>query len=362
VIGEQQDRVEYAASIFDAETYPGQPAEDARQLQGEELRAAQLKHNEDWINRMKEEGRLVIDTGPAEQRVDYPLPTRPSDWPLAPYEVELSAIDNYPNVIRPWEDMTGAPNFPWKYDSSTYRDGYYKLEQPAASRAASDSQTEAGPEVAEPAGSKPSDTHAEQHQDPTPASPDGLDAVTESPSVRNFREDIARGRKFEALERDSFKDGWGHVGDPGDEVRTLKGKYDRKTGKEVPTGEGRIDNRVHDQENDIAIINEVKATDWSQYKYTPPKPKEEKVEKEEKEEKAPWMNRADKIAGQVNSYVYGELSDPEGAESVQPYVTFPNRPRDPKNTDSVNEEFTKDIVDRFGEQGIYVEWAEDRRR
>jgi hypothetical protein len=149
VIGEQQTRVEYAASMFNAETYPGLSAEHAGLPENsEELRTAQLKHNEDWINQMKEEGRLVIDTGPAEHRENYPAPTRQNDWPQAPYEVELSAIDNYSNVIRPWEDMTGTPNFPWKYDSSTYPDGYYKLEQDPAAGAAIDSQTGAGPEVA----------------------------------------------------------------------------------------------------------------------------------------------------------------------------------------------------------------------
>jgi hypothetical protein len=171
VIGEQQDRVKYAASRFEAEVYKGLPEEEAAGLleDSEELRTAQLKHNEDWINRMKEEGRLVIDTGPAEQRVSYPAPTRPSDWPQGPYEVELSAIENYPNVIRPWEDMTGTPNFPWKYDSSTYSDwdGYYKPEQNAPAGAASDSQTAAGSTLAGPDEMSSRDVDADQLQDST---------------------------------------------------------------------------------------------------------------------------------------------------------------------------------------------------
>ena len=134
VIGEQQDRVEYAAERFGAETYPGLTAEQAGLEEGSaELKAAQLEHNNAWINQMRDEGRLIIDTGPAEPRGQYPKPTRPSDWPAAPYEIELGAIENYPNVIRPWEGMTKAPNFPWKYDSSTYQDGHYKPDQHRAS-------------------------------------------------------------------------------------------------------------------------------------------------------------------------------------------------------------------------------------
>ncbi|MQS16074.1 hypothetical protein F7Q99_28495 [Streptomyces kaniharaensis] len=122
MIGEQQDRVEYAAKRFGAETYPGLTAEQAGLPEGSaELKAAQLEHNHAWINQMKDEGRLIIDTGPAEPREHYPEPTRRRDWPEAPYEMELGAIENFPNVIRPWENMTGAPNFPWKYDSSTYQ-------------------------------------------------------------------------------------------------------------------------------------------------------------------------------------------------------------------------------------------------
>jgi hypothetical protein len=125
----------------------GRAAAEA-EADGEELITAQLKHNEDWINRMREEGRLVIDTGPAEQRSSYPAPTRPSHWPQGSYEVELSAIDNYPNVIQPWENMTDTTNFPWKYDPSTYADadGYYKPEQDRAAGAAN-SQTATGPDA-----------------------------------------------------------------------------------------------------------------------------------------------------------------------------------------------------------------------
>lgn len=139
VIGEQQDRVIYAAGRFGAETYSGLSAEEAGLREGSaELKDAQLEHNAAWISQMRDEGRLIIDTGPAEPRGQYPEPTRPSDWPAAPYEVELSAIEDYPNVIRPWEDMTGTPNFPWKYDSSTYQEeaGYYQAEQDTAADSA----------------------------------------------------------------------------------------------------------------------------------------------------------------------------------------------------------------------------------
>jgi hypothetical protein len=139
VIGEQQSRVDYAANMFDAETYPGLKAEETAPREGSaELKAAQLEHNKEWITRMKEEGRLVIDTGPAEWRGAYPEPTRPSGWPQAPYEAELSAIENYPNVIRPWADMTGADNFPWKYDPSSYHDGFLHRDEgtPATDAAA----------------------------------------------------------------------------------------------------------------------------------------------------------------------------------------------------------------------------------
>jgi DNA/RNA non-specific endonuclease len=130
VIGEQQSRVDYAARMFDAETYPGLTAEEAGLPEGgDELKAARLQHNEDWISQMKEEGRTIIDTGPAEWRVEYPEPTRPSDWPEAPYEAELRVIEDYPNVIRPWADMTGTPNFPWRYDSSY--EGYSPPTEPA---------------------------------------------------------------------------------------------------------------------------------------------------------------------------------------------------------------------------------------
>lgn len=112
VIGEQQSGVDYTARMFGAETYPGLTAEEAGLPEGsDELRAARLQHNEDWISQMKEEGRTIIEAGPAEWR-EYPELTRPSDWPEAPYEAELRVIEDYQNVIRPWADITGTPNFP----------------------------------------------------------------------------------------------------------------------------------------------------------------------------------------------------------------------------------------------------------
>lgn len=136
VIGEQQNRVDYAAERFGAETYPGLSAEQAGLPEGSaELTTARLEHNKAWIRQKIAEGRLVIDTGPAEARGSYPSPTRPSDWPEAPYEAELAAIEGYENVIRPWGDMRGTPNFPWTYDPSTY-DGALHPDGPPNDRAA----------------------------------------------------------------------------------------------------------------------------------------------------------------------------------------------------------------------------------
>jgi hypothetical protein len=123
VIGEQQDRVDYAAARFGGEVYAGLPEHKAAAMDEADLRLAELQDNEDWINRMKEENRLIIDTGPAESRASYPQPTRPPGWPRSSYEVETDAIQGYPNVIRPWHDTRAEPNFPWTYDPSTYDDG-----------------------------------------------------------------------------------------------------------------------------------------------------------------------------------------------------------------------------------------------
>ena len=182
VIGEQQGRVDYAANMFDAETYPGLTAEEAGLPEGSaELKAAQLEHNKDWISRMKEEGRLVIDTGPAEWRNEYPEATRPSDWPEAPYEAELSTIENYPNVVRPWADMTEAPNFPWKYDPSSYHEGYLHRDEgtpttDAAAGLTRDPAVADSPESAELSDTRSSDTSSalardEGHALPATAGP-----------------------------------------------------------------------------------------------------------------------------------------------------------------------------------------------
>ena len=60
--------------------------------------------------------------------------------------------------------MTGTPNFPWKYDSSTYSDsdGYYKPEQDTAAGAAN-SQTAAGPDAAGSDEMSGGDASADRH-------------------------------------------------------------------------------------------------------------------------------------------------------------------------------------------------------
>ncbi len=120
VIGEDQPRVNYAAERFDAETYPGLSADEARHAEGSaELDAARLAHNEAWLRKSMDEGRIVIDAGPAEPRSDYPQPTHgahgaPTDaertYPeSAPYEMERRVSEGYERKISPWEDMSRSP-------------------------------------------------------------------------------------------------------------------------------------------------------------------------------------------------------------------------------------------------------------
>ena len=120
VIGEDQPRVNYAAERFDAETYPGLSPDEARRAEGSaELDAARLAHNEAWLRKSMDEGRIVIDAGPAEPRTDYPQPTHgahgaPTDaertYPeSAPYEMERRVSEGYERKISPWEDMSRSP-------------------------------------------------------------------------------------------------------------------------------------------------------------------------------------------------------------------------------------------------------------
>jgi hypothetical protein len=122
VIGEQQDRVTYAAHRFGAEDYKGLSPEEAGLPEGShELESRRLEHNERWLREAIEQGRPVIDTGPAEPRLDYPEPTRGSHGdPLTPerpyrgeaaYEVECRVLKEtgYQRVMRPWEDMSREP-------------------------------------------------------------------------------------------------------------------------------------------------------------------------------------------------------------------------------------------------------------
>jgi hypothetical protein len=120
VIGEHQSRVEYASEMFDAESYKGRPAEPNDQPRGSaELERLELAHNEAWLRGAIADGRLVIDTGAAEHRVDYPNPTRgahgegvDSDRTYhneAPYEMERRVSEGYDMAIRPYEDMSRVP-------------------------------------------------------------------------------------------------------------------------------------------------------------------------------------------------------------------------------------------------------------
>jgi hypothetical protein len=135
VIGEQQDRVDYAARVFGAEPYPGLTAEAAGlQKRPIELEQARLAHNEAWLRQAIADGRIVIDTGPAEHKVDYPRPTegghgrgkteeRPY-FQTAAYEMERAVADPYWRTVHtgasapateksedmrhtPWQDATG---------------------------------------------------------------------------------------------------------------------------------------------------------------------------------------------------------------------------------------------------------------
>jgi len=120
VIGEDQRRVDYAATMFDAEPYDGLSAEQAGERKGSvELERARLAHNETWLRKTMSEGRLVIDTGPAEPKVDYPQPTQGAHGrPLTPertyressaYEMERRITAGYEHTIHPWEDMSRVP-------------------------------------------------------------------------------------------------------------------------------------------------------------------------------------------------------------------------------------------------------------
>jgi hypothetical protein len=120
VIGEDQRRVNYAATMFDAEPYKGLSAEEAGEREGSaELERARLAHNEAWLRKAMSEGRLVIDTGPAEPKVDYPQPTQGAHGgPVTPerqyressaYEMESRITADYEHTIHPWEDMSRVP-------------------------------------------------------------------------------------------------------------------------------------------------------------------------------------------------------------------------------------------------------------
>lgn len=187
----------------------------------------------------------------------------------------------------------------------------------------------------------------------------GAPGVPDGPGRSDYREDIQRGRDFEGGERARFAEQWsGAVPDIRSEEQALKGTYDGKTGSDVLTGrQGRIDNMAYDHDTDIAIINEVKATDWSRYEHSAPGDSDEQAAAKDRL----WQRRADDISRQVDQYTYGALAQLPDGGSVQPYVTFEKRPVTP-GTDSVDDDFTGRIEARFADHGIHVEWAEDNPR
>jgi hypothetical protein len=187
----------------------------------------------------------------------------------------------------------------------------------------------------------------------------GAPGVPDGPGQSEYRENIQRGRDFEGDEQVRFKEQWGGaVPDTRSEEQALKGIYDGNTGSDVLTGrQGRIDNLAYDTDTDTVIINEVKATDWSRYQHSAAGDPGEQAGAQNRL----WQRRADDISRQVNQYTYGALAQLRDGGSVQPYVTFKERPVTP-GTDSVDNDFTGRIEARFAEHGIHVEWAEDNPR
>ena len=68
-------------------------------LTGTDLKEAQLSHNSQWMRERINEGRQVIDIGPAETRANYPGVTSDS------YSVELYELEaaGYTNIIQPYD-------------------------------------------------------------------------------------------------------------------------------------------------------------------------------------------------------------------------------------------------------------------
>lgn len=89
-----------------------------------------------------------------------------------------------------------------------------------------------------------------------------------APEQRDYRQDIASGRKLEKQQQAQFDadDHEAGVPDTRKEQLTPLAVCDAKEGKEVLTGRaGRIDNMAWDHDNRVVIINEVKETNWSRY-------------------------------------------------------------------------------------------------
>jgi hypothetical protein len=183
-----------------------------------------------------------------------------------------------------------------------------------------------------------------------------LDAVTgaDGRGEPSYRENIRRGREFEQSERVRFGEQWREaISDRRSEQSASLGRYDAHADQDVAVDRrGRIDNLAYDHETETMIINEVKATDWSRYEHS--------ANGNSDADKA-WQRRADDIRRQVDRYTYGALTDLPDGGSVQPYVTFDQRPVSPE-TGSVDNGFAGSIEARFAEYGIHVEWAEDNPR
>ena len=93
VIGESMERVNATAGIW-GKTYKG--FKNSERLGGEDLASARAAHDTAWMDRMMNEGRTIIDRGPAPGRAKFPGVTSDA------YAIELLALEQrqYLNIRR----------------------------------------------------------------------------------------------------------------------------------------------------------------------------------------------------------------------------------------------------------------------
>jgi RHS repeat-associated protein len=97
VIGENMERVNAAASAFDAEIYGGFDNVDG--LTGSDLDEARLSHNSEWLRAGMAEGRRVIDIGPDPGNELFPGVTKDA-YAMELYELESGG---YTNIMQPYD-------------------------------------------------------------------------------------------------------------------------------------------------------------------------------------------------------------------------------------------------------------------